>query len=67
MRQGSGELRLTVEDDGKGFDARQVRGMGLLGMEERVGYLDGRLAVESAPGRGTLLRVTLPLAGKVPV
>ncbi|HXB68073.1 MAG TPA: MCP four helix bundle domain-containing protein [Candidatus Acidoferrales bacterium] len=66
VRQGSGELRLTVEDDGRGFDARQVRGMGLLGMEERVGYLDGRLAVESAPGRGTLLRVTLPLAGKQP-
>jgi signal transduction histidine kinase len=31
-----------------------------------VGYLAGRLAVESAPGRGTLLRVTLPLAGKQP-
>jgi signal transduction histidine kinase len=66
VRQQSGELQLTVEDDGKGFDAREVRGMGLLGIEERVGYLDGRLAVESAPGRGTLLRVTLPLAGPIP-
>jgi signal transduction histidine kinase len=64
VRQQHGQLQLTVEDDGKGFDAREVRGMGLLGIEERVGSLDGRVAVESAPGRGTLLRVTLPLVGK---
>ena len=64
VRQEPGTLRLTVEDDGRGFDAREVRGMGLLGIEERVGYLGGSLAVESAPGRGTLLRVTLPLDGK---
>jgi len=63
VRQESGELRLSVEDDGKGFDAREGRGMGLLGIEERVSYLGGRLVVESAPGRGTLLRVTLPLIG----
>jgi len=63
VRQESGELRLSVEDDGKGFDVPEGRGMGLLGIEERVSYLAGRLEVESAPGRGTLLRVTLPLAG----
>jgi signal transduction histidine kinase len=36
--------------------------MGLIGIEERVGHVGGRLEVESAPGRGTSLRVTLPLA-----
>jgi signal transduction histidine kinase len=35
--------------------------MGLIGMEERVSALGGRLAVESAIGEGTLLRVALPL------
>jgi signal transduction histidine kinase len=66
VRQASGELQLSVQDDGKGFDTREGRGMGLLGIEERVGYLGGRLVVESAPGRGTELRVTLPLAEKEP-
>jgi signal transduction histidine kinase len=35
--------------------------MGLIGMEERVSALGGRLIVESAIGEGTLLRVALPL------
>lgn len=61
VRQEAGELRLSIRDDGRGFDARRERGMGLLGMEERVSHLGGRFAVDSAPGQGTLLRVTLPL------
>ena len=64
VKQEAGRLELSVQDDGKGFDAREGRGMGLLGMEERVSYLGGSLAVDSAPGKGTLLRVTLPLAEK---
>ena len=35
--------------------------MGLIGMEERVSALGGRLVVESASGEGTVLRVALPL------
>jgi signal transduction histidine kinase len=35
--------------------------MGLLGIQERVTHLGGTFAVDSAPGRGTALRVTLPL------
>jgi signal transduction histidine kinase len=66
VRQEPGQLQLSVEDDGKGFDARQERGMGLLGIQERVGYLGGSLAVTSAPGSGTVLRVALPLAQKEP-
>jgi len=56
-------LVLAIRDDGKGFDARRQRGMGLLGIEERVSYLGGTFAVESQPGQGTVLRVSLPLLG----
>ena len=54
-------LLLSVQDDGRGFNPPQERGMGLIGMEERVSALGGRLVVESARGEGTLLRVALPL------
>lgn len=52
---------LTIEDDGKGFDAARVRGLGLLGMEERAKRLGGRFDVRSSSGQGTLLRVEFPL------
>ncbi|MGD0778251.1 MAG: ATP-binding protein [Candidatus Solibacter sp.] len=54
-------LLLSIQDDGRGFNPPQERGMGLIGMEERVSALGGRLVVESASGEGTLLRVALPL------
>lgn len=55
-------ILLTVEDDGHGFDARRVRGLGLVGMEERVNHLGGSFAVRSQPGAGTKVAVELPLA-----
>ena len=55
-------LLLSIQDDGGGFNPQQERGMGLIGMEERVSALGGRLTVESAIGEGTLLRVVLPLS-----
>ena len=61
VRQEPERLLLTIQDDGKGFDARRVRGLGLIGMSERVAHLGGRFEVDSEPGRGTLLRVELPL------
>ena len=61
VRQSPEELSLSVEDDGKGFDVRRERGLGLIGIEERVANLGGNFAVESAPGRGSRLRISLPL------
>jgi signal transduction histidine kinase len=61
VRQEDGSLLLTVEDDGSGFDPKRTRGMGLVGMEERVKQLGGRLEISSEPGKGTRLRVSLPL------
>jgi len=57
-----GEVGLTVQDDGTGFDAERVRGLGLLGMEERVHHLGGAFDIDSQPGRGTSLKVRLPVA-----
>jgi len=51
----------SVQDDGSGFDKSSVRGLGLLGMEERVGRLGGTLRIESRPGRGTTISAELPL------
>ena len=60
VRQADDRLLLAIEDDGKGFDPRAEKGMGLLGMEERVSHLGGSFQVESEPGRGTTVRVELP-------
>ena len=56
-------LRLSVQDDGKGFDPSQERGLGLLGMQERVLRLGGTLEVNSKQGRGTIITFELPLPG----
>lgn len=65
---GDGILRVEVEDDGRGFDvdavergADSTRGLGLLGMRERVALLDGTLTIDSAPGAGTTVRIEVPL------
>ena len=63
VRQEPHRLRVRVEDDGKGFDPRRSRGLGLIGMSERVTQLGGVLTVESDPARGTRLEVDLPLPG----
>jgi len=62
-------LELVVRDDGVGFNVTQSldgaasRGhLGLLGMKERVQILGGNLEVESAPGHGTSIRISLPRA-----
>jgi signal transduction histidine kinase len=63
VRQELERLLLTIEDDGKGFDVRRARGLGLIGMSERVTHLSGTFEAKSQQGRGTLLRIELPLAG----
>jgi len=62
VRQETSKILLSVEDDGHGFDARRIRGLGLVGMQERVHHLGGALSVRSHPGKGTTVAVELPLA-----
>jgi signal transduction histidine kinase len=52
---------VEVRDDGGG-GADPASGSGLRGLADRVGALDGRLEVESAPGGGTLVRAVIPVA-----
>ncbi|UCH43522.1 MAG: PAS domain S-box protein [Dehalococcoidales bacterium] len=67
-RQG-GDILITVEDDGVGFDTRRIAagngeqnmGFGLFSIRERLGYLDRQLKVESEPGYGTRVTVAAPL------
>jgi PAS domain S-box-containing protein len=61
----SDEVRLTVTDSGVGFDreaARQGRGLGLISMEERLKLLNGTLAIETQPEKGTAVHVSVPLS-----
>ena len=69
LRVVTGELVLSVRDDGRGFDlaaaaGRAARGesAGLSGMEERAQLAGGRLEMNTAPGRGTEVRALFPLA-----
>jgi signal transduction histidine kinase len=55
-------IEAVIRDDGKGFEPqKRSRGLGLVGMEERVKALKGTLAIHSSTGKGTELRATLPL------
>jgi signal transduction histidine kinase len=63
VRQDQRRLMLSVEDDGRGFDSTQVKGLGLLGIQERVARLGGVCTVRSTPGSGTILAVELPFNG----
>ena len=62
----NGMLSIVIDDDGRGFDKSRIKpqtgqsgegGMGLFFMKERISYIDGRLFINSTPGKGT--RVTI--------
>ncbi|NNJ25332.1 PAS domain-containing sensor histidine kinase [Alienimonas chondri] len=66
---GPDRLRLTVRDEGEGFEAgdmlerrNQATGLGLFGLTERFADVDGSVDVTTAPGRGTVVSVTVPLS-----
>ena len=66
LDQRDGRVRLTVEDDGGGFDFDAARGrtgggFGLFSIEERLGQMGGGMSVDSRPGRGTIVELDAPL------
>ncbi|HTR72187.1 MAG TPA: GAF domain-containing protein [Solirubrobacteraceae bacterium] len=55
-------VRLSVRDDGRGFDPdAQTSGFGLLGIRERVELLEGTLSISSSPGSGTTVQASFPV------
>lgn len=64
MRQNSGRIELSIRDNGRGFDAqqRQGHGLGMTSIADRVNIMDGELEIDTQPGEGT--RVTISLAAR---
>jgi len=65
------QLRVTITDDGRGFDPGEVlgrdrshTGWGLLGIQERTLLLGGKCEIISKSGQGTRIRVSIPLIGE---
>ena len=61
LKEKAGSLWLSVQDDGQGFDPAQERGLGILGMEERVTRLGGKMELNSTPGSGTIISFEIPM------
>ena len=68
VRQRGAIVQLSITDDGAGFDPKRVSAagaatanLGLLSMSERATSVGGTLLVRSAPGRGTTVRVRVPV------
>ena len=60
VHQDAEKIVLRIQDDGRGFNTVQTKGLGLLGIEERVARLGGISEVYSQIGNGTILTVELP-------
>jgi two-component system sensor histidine kinase UhpB len=61
LQSKEGQTRLTIKDNGVGFDARQThRGIGLSNIYERVRFYNGETDIETAPGKGCTLIVSIP-------
>ena len=68
VRQESSALVVRIEDNGRGFSPDRVTthmmgGAGLRGMQERAALVGGETAIDSAPGEGTRIELSLPLTG----
>jgi two-component system sensor kinase len=65
-KRDSAEVRITVRDNGRGFDGAHIdstkRGMGVVGLRERAGLLNGKFFIDSKPGEGTTIRVHIPIS-----
>jgi signal transduction histidine kinase len=71
VERNGNEVRMTVTDNGRGFNSSKVLAseadvgvegghFGLRGIQDRVAMLGGSFAIDSAPGQGTVLSIALP-------
>ncbi|MBN2184515.1 MAG: PAS domain S-box protein [Candidatus Krumholzibacteriota bacterium] len=66
LTKGYPDVIMSLADDGKGFDLEGEegrKGLGIIGMRERVNSLNGKFIIHSVPGEGTRIRVIFPLEG----
>jgi signal transduction histidine kinase len=61
LAQPNGSLAVEVSDDGCGFDPAAPRGIGLVGLADRIAIVNGQLTIDSTRGYGTKLRAEVPL------
>jgi len=64
VQQETERMNLSIRDNGKGFDVKHSKGLGLLGIEERVAHLRGTCEIHSEPGSGTIIAIGLPFTEK---
>ncbi|MFI5156489.1 MAG: PAS domain S-box protein, partial [Chitinophagales bacterium] len=65
LEQDEEKLTLTIDDDGQGFDFKEIatkKTFGLMGIKERTEMLGGRYSILSEPGKGTSITVSIPMA-----
>jgi len=73
IQQLDGAICMSIEDDGKGFQegpgsrAKKGERLGLLGMRERLEMVGGSFAINSKPGKGTIVLAQVPLINGKPV
>ena len=72
LKRRNGSFLGEIEDNGCGFspesiqrNGNETRGLGLLGMQERVSQFDGQMEIESQPGMGTKIRIQIPIRGAI--
>jgi two-component system, NarL family, sensor histidine kinase UhpB len=66
IKRVNGDVTAVISDHGKGFEVKTAladRSLGLIGMRERAAYVGGTVNFESAPGRGTTVRIEMPAKG----
>jgi signal transduction histidine kinase len=64
LEENADDVKLTIEDNGAGFEPENIkekRTLGLLGMNERASMIGGRYEIQSSPGKGTVVRVSIPV------